>query len=238
MLAPFKTGDIIYQPGVAGHIQMIYQGQADTIPSSRSSTNCCIHSQNEGGFHINRKDNLAEGDRVFRYIGLMKEQQIVLRRIADLIAVSSEYRLAGIGKLVFSSSKDGKYSKERLNKYSGRLAEFLLNHKLDIEKMNEKEWRVVVDNLGDIGLKLVSKATCSEAVVLCYQLASQLLSPKVNAGYYIHLSARGTLPRTLRDYLGRTGGWKDVTDDMRPRQGFGMQPKVVQGFGLPVKTNK
>lgn len=138
--------------------------------------------------------------------------------------------------MIFSTKKEGKYSKERLNKYSGRLEEFLTTHNLDIMNMGEKEWAVVVENLAETGVKLVSKVTCSEAVVLCYQLTSRLLNPVFNAGYYIHLSARGTMPHNLRDYFGRTGMWKDVTDEMQPQQGFGLQPQ--QGFGLPPKTSQ
>lgn len=63
---------------------MIYQGQADLIPHSTGTrgSSHCIHAQNAGGFHINKKTNPGPNDRVFRYTGLTGDQQKVLRRIA------------------------------------------------------------------------------------------------------------------------------------------------------------
>jgi hypothetical protein len=52
----------------------------------------------------------------------------------------------------------------------------------------------------------VTKITCSEAVILCYQLSFAESSP-----YFIQKDAAHTLPRTLAEYLKTAvAGWTMV----------------------------
>jgi hypothetical protein len=103
-----------------------------------------------------------------------------LKTVADLIAARAKYGLYRAVRLAVGSSSYGDGAKKRLEKYRGRLA-------------------AGAD-------KLVTTLTCSEAVILCYQLT---LTATDN--HFISLDAAHTMPRTLAKYLRSNVHWQTTT---------------------------
>ncbi|CAO3423987.1 hypothetical protein [Azospirillum doebereinerae] len=181
---PAQTGDIVFFPGKAGHIGMFYD--KDRI----------IHATNSQNFHL--VDNMvSEGGsmtyratKAFRppWSTLPAGQEAIrkaeLQRVADKMKDIATYGLYRAFRLFAGNSTFGPDAEKRLNKYRARLN----------------------GTATDADRKFITHITCSEAVMLTYQLAF----PNREAPFFILLDAAHTMPSTLVNWL-QKNGWEAVS---------------------------
>lgn len=170
---PFETGDIVIFQGTPGHVGMVYDGGA----LGRTTV---IHAQRVGGFHIDPLASLlAPADRVYRgpwqaYPHLNRAaKQAALRDVAQDIRIYAQYGVYRAIRLFFGSSAFGSDARARLAKYKARREGGFAQN------------------------KFVTTVTCSEAVILCYQLSFA----ERDEPFFIKLDAAHTMPGTLRGWL-------------------------------------
>ncbi|PWC35904.1 hypothetical protein [Azospirillum sp. TSO35-2] len=176
---PAETGDIVFFPGKIGHIGMFYDA------------NRIIHATNSENFHLSDNQTMDGGSisymtsRAFRppWSKLPAGQEAVkkaeLRRVADRMKDIATYGLYRAFRLWAGNSSFGPGAEARLAKYRARLD----------------------GTATDADRKFVTHITCSEAVMLTYQLAF----PDREAPFFIRLDAAHTMPNTLADWLQKNG---------------------------------
>jgi hypothetical protein len=198
----FQIGDIGINTSGVGHVMMIYEGGDD-------STAKIIHANRRRNFHIesNRQESdngahisyLADGyDKLYRppWAGGEKAaKQRFLQQVAAVIARRATYGIGRAIRLWMGSSTFGDGARDRLAKYKERL--------LDLNNL-----------IGDG--KVVSTVTCSEAVILCYQLTFDVGEPQ-----FIELDAAHTMPNTLATWLGRN--WGELVRNVRADDAMNQQ---------------
>lgn len=177
---PLETGDIIYWSGSTfGHIGMAYD--ANTV----------IHAQLTGNFHKEPNQQLsADGGYTYKVDGAQCKtfrppwgkiadadaKKTELKAIADRISLTATYGKYRAIRLFAGDSTFGPGAFARLQKYRDR-------------------WKGVDKNAK--GAAIVATVTCSEAVILCYQLAF----PLQEAPFFIRLDAAHAMPATLAAWL-------------------------------------
>ena len=107
-----------------------------------------------------------------------------LRRIADLISATAEYGIYRAVRLFLGDSSFGPGAATRLQKYRDRL--------------------LAVGHGGAPG-PIIKTVTCSEAVIITYQLAF----PLSEAPFFIRLDGAHAMPSTLAAWL-RANGWASI----------------------------
>jgi len=181
---PAQTGDIVFFPGKAGHIGMFYD--KDRI----------IHATNSQNFHL--VDNMTSDGGNMSYMAstayrppwstLPAGQEAIrkaeLQRVATKMKDISTYGLYRAFRLFAGNSTFGPDAEKRLAKYRARLN----------------------GTATDADRKFITHITCSEAVMLTYQLAF----PDREAPFFILLDAAHTMPSTLVKWL-QKNGWEAVS---------------------------
>lgn len=191
-----ETGDIIYMDGGPfGHIGMAYD--AKTV----------IHAQFKGNFHKDpdeqmdgcRISYLSDGaaTKVFRppwdKCLDAAARKAELQRVADAIAVGATYGVYRAVRLLLGSSSFGPDAFARLTKYR--------------ERYNASKGTPA--RFAEAGREVIKTVTCSEAVIITYQLAF----PLGEKPFFIGIDAAHTMPKTLRTWLG-VNGWQDMNARM------------------------
>ena len=214
----YATGDIVINNnGTWGHALMCYEG------GSRPKF---IHATNSGDFHIDALMSEKGGqisylfDRNcdhFRAKNLSGAQQVQLKWVADQIAARAKYGLYRAVRLAMGSSAYGPKARERLEKYRSRLRGAGAAEAGDDEsrgggaagggRVPQHRRTPAIFSHPDagaaaVGDKLVTTLTCSEAVVLCYQLTFV-----DSAEQFILLDGAHALPRTVAKYLKSNANW-------------------------------
>jgi hypothetical protein len=183
----FEVGDIVIDPDWFGHAMMIYAEGDDTKA-------WIIHGKNDGDFHIvpNMTEKgldpqyLIKGTMtVFRPPPFDALHKATLITVADTIKTKAKYGIYRAVRLWAGSSTFGSDAAERLDKY---------RYRFDIIKNNPPG-----------GKYFVTTITCSEAVILCYQLTFAESDPQ-----FIHLDAAHTMPCHLGEWLSKATGWKTI----------------------------
>lgn len=177
---PFTPGDIVVShKGAWGHVLMCCKGGRDDQVEF-------IHATHRKDFAISSYQSTEDNKIVyepsrnyeqFSPIGLGDAARVRLLEVANLIAAKAKYGYYRAVRLAIGSSEYAREAHLRLAKYRERL-----------------------EGNGD---KLVTTLTCSEAVILCYQLTLPSTAP-----HFIALDAAHTLPRTLAKYLRSNVLWK------------------------------
>ncbi len=179
----FEVGDVIIFAGTPGHVGMIYSAGAGDQAE-------IIHAQRKGGFHIDQNvtTNAAKtsfsylidaGDWVYRppwaaHANFNKQtKQTELQAVARDIARFAQYGLYRAFRLLFGFRGFGPDARERLAKYKERRQGGFARN------------------------KFVTTVTCSEAVILCYQLTFD----EGDDPFFIKLDAAHSMPGTLRAWL-------------------------------------
>lgn len=188
-MAKFETGDIvIFNNTHFGHVAMCFD------PGGDSALTTFIHGTNSGNFKIDRQQQDNEGTITymvsknywhFRPTNITPAEKIQIRKVASIIQQTAKYGIYRAIGLAFGNSSFGKGARKRLDKYKGRLP----SHSIEINK----------------GEKLISTITCSEAILVCYQLTFDEASP-----YFIKKDAAYTLPKTLAAYLEKTPAFEKI----------------------------
>lgn len=191
-MANLETGDIIYMDGGSfGHIGMAYD--RDTV----------IHAQFKGDFHKDpvqqqeggRISYLTDGaqTKVFRppwnSCPDAAARKAELQRVADAIALGATYGVYRAVRLLLGSSSFGPDAFKRLMKYR--------------ERYNASKGTPA--RFAEDGREVIKTVTCSEAVIITYQLAF----PLGEKPFFIGLDAAHAMPKTLRTWLG-ANGWQAV----------------------------
>jgi hypothetical protein len=176
----FSTGDIIINnAGTWGHALMCYEGGSDNKAKF-------IHATYRTEFAISPYQTEKDGKIGYAFTnnyehfhprGLSEATQNKLKAVADKIAARAKYGLYRAVRVALGSSSFGSGAKQRLEKYTSRL-----------------------EKGGD---KLVTTLTCTEAVMLCYQLSLPAAD-----NHFIALDAAHTLPRDLAKYLRSNAQWQ------------------------------
>jgi hypothetical protein len=182
-----QTGDIFYWAATPGHIGMAYD--ATTI----------IHANSEHNFHKepDRQDDngqmtyMSDGQdlSIFRppwdKLGANADaKKAELRRIADLVSNGAEYGKYRAVRLLIGDSTFGPGAAKRLQKYRDRM--LAMAH-------------------GGAAGPIIKTVTCSEAVIITYQLAF----PLSEAPFFIRLDGAHAMPSTLATWL-RANGWSKI----------------------------
>ena len=184
---PLETGDIIYWSGSTfGHIGMAYD--ANTV----------IHAQMSGDFH-KEPDRQISADGGYTYkvdgalcktfrppwdrLGDAAARKTEIKAIADRISLTAKYGAYRAIRLFAGDSTFGPKAFARLQKYRDR-------------------WKGLDKSVK--GGQIVSTVTCSEAVIVCYQLAF----PLQESPFFIKLDASHAMPATLAGWL-RTAQWAE-----------------------------
>lgn len=182
---PAETGDIVFFPGKVGHIGMFYDAKR------------IIHATNSQNFHLSDNESTTGGridymtNKAFRppwsklALGQEEIRKAELRRVADKMKDIATYGLYRAFRLWAGNSSFGPGAEARLAKYRARL--------------NGTAPAADAD-------KFVTHITCSEAVILTYQLSF----PDREAPFFILLDAAHTMPNTLADWL-QKNGWTAVS---------------------------
>jgi hypothetical protein len=173
------TGDIFHWTSGAGHIGMAYDGKN------------VIHAQMKGNFHIDPDQQNKQGQmsylsdstglQIFRppwdRLGAgAAAKKAELQRVAGLISQQAEYGAYRAIRLFVGDSSFGPGAAGRLQKYRDRLL---------------------------AGTQPIIKTlTCSEAVIVTYQLAF----PLSETPFFIRLDGAHAMPGTLATWL-RASGW-------------------------------
>jgi len=183
----FETGDIFYWSSTPGHIGMAYD---DKI---------IVHAQMKGNFHKepdqqNNKGQMtylseSPGLQIFRppwekLAAGADAKKAELRRVADLISATAEYGAYRAVRLLIGDSSFGPGAATRLQKYRDRL--------------------LAITHGGPPG-PIIKTVTCSEAVIITYQLAF----PLSEAPFFIRLDGAHAMPSTLATWL-RANGWSKI----------------------------
>ncbi len=182
-----ETGDIIVDKTITGHVLMVYDEGDDSQAT-------VIHATGDKNFHIDpikngytyKNDPIISNtyrppwEKINYFKGSIDIYKSELKKIAAKIKDSAKYGVYRAVRLAMGSSNFDKFAKDRLDKYESRL-----------------------DNQSE---KFVSTVTCSEAVILCYQLAfkSSMIHP-----FFIKLDAAHAMPHTLESWL-KSNGWEDL----------------------------
>ena len=180
-----ETGDIIYWSGSTfGHIGMAYD--ANTV----------IHALMCWNFHKEPNQSLTpDGGFAYKVDGAQCKtfrppwaklanadaKKTELKAIADRIALTATYGAYRAIRLFVGDSTFGPAAFARLQKYRDR-------------------WKGVDRNAK--GAAIVATVTCSEAVIICYQLAF----PMEETPFFIRLDAAHAMPKTLGAWL-TAAGW-------------------------------
>jgi hypothetical protein len=187
-----QTGDIIYMPGgPAGHIGMAYDERT------------VIHAQNSKNFHKEADMQMnggnityissSRGVLMFRppwdRIGNADARKTELQRVADAVAAGATYGIYRAIRLAIGSSTFGPDAYTRWMKYRARY---------EANKATPANFR-------NPGHEVIKTVTCSEAVIVCYQLAF----PLGEAPFFIRLDGAHALPKTLTTWLA-ANGWASV----------------------------
>lgn len=187
-----ETGDIIIFDGTPGHVGMIYAARDMTSRPFKAAQ--CIHAQKKGNFHIDpvveEKSGgiyyLLENTTIYKPAWKSRadkaDKQAQLRRVADGIKAHATYGVYRAVRLFIGDSTYGPKAKERRAKYLKRMN----NGFRDPDGGDEK---------------FVSTITCSESVILCFQLTFDESDP-----LFIKLDAAHTMPKTLESWL-KGAGW-------------------------------
>ena len=167
----FKPGDIVINnAGAFGHVLMCYGEENDDGVGAVTF----IHGTNSGNFSVVEKvtavNEVKNDFWHFSPKGLGAGDKQRLIEVADAIKKTAKYGKYRAVRLLLGDSGFGPQAQSRLNKYRTRLKQG--------------------------GDKLVSTITCSEAIVLCYQLSFDNTSP-----LFIGKDAAHVMPRTLAKYL-------------------------------------
>jgi hypothetical protein len=181
----YETGDIAINPSSPGHAMMVYQG-------GNYAKTKIVHAQWSNDFHIqgnqvqeggNISYLIDNGTQVFRPPWRATDdkaaKQRKLQQVAEAIRDHASYGLYRAFRLFTGSSFFGDGARRRLRKYKER-------------------WDAGFYTKG--GPKFVTTVTCSEAVILCYQLTFAESDPQ-----FIKLDAAHTMPNTLAEWL--RGAW-------------------------------
>ncbi|MDB5308034.1 MAG: hypothetical protein JWO38_2236 [Gemmataceae bacterium] len=176
------TGDIFYWTSGPGHIGMAYDDKN------------VIHAQMKGNFHVDtdQQNNNGQmsylsdtaGMQIFRppweKLGAGADaKKAELRRVAELISRRTEYGAYRAIRLFLGDSSFGPGAATRLQKYRDRLL---------------------------AGTQpIIKTVTCSEAVIITYQLSF----PLSEAPFFIRLDGAHAMPGTLATWL-RTNGWATI----------------------------
>jgi hypothetical protein len=179
----FETGDIVIFSGTPGHVGMVYS-------AGRGEQAEIIHAQRRGGFHIDQNVTtnasgstfsylIDAGDWVFRppwaaHAHINKAtKQAGLQAVARDIRDHAQYGVYRAVRLLFGSSTFGEGAKQRLAKYKQRRQDGFPRN------------------------KFVTTVTCSEAVILCYQMTFD----EDDTPFFIQLDAAHAMPKTLKSWL-------------------------------------
>jgi hypothetical protein len=179
----FEIGDVIIFSGTPGHVGMIYS-------AGRGEAAQIIHAQRRGGFHIDENvttnasgssfSYLVNGrDWVFRPPWAAKPhinkgvKQAALQAVAREIRDHAQYGVYRAVRLFLGSSSFGDGARARLAKYKQRRQDGFPRN------------------------KFVTTVTCSEAVILCYQMTFD----EDDDPFFIKLDAAHSMPSTLRQWL-------------------------------------
>ncbi|MDB5414103.1 MAG: hypothetical protein JWR10_2438 [Rubritepida sp.] len=183
-----ETGDILYMPGGAGHIGMAYDNK--TI----------IHAQFFGNFHKepNQKDKggvlsyMASGAGILVFRPPWAKcpdaaaRKATLQRVSDAISVGAVYGAYRAVRLLLGSSAFGPDAFTRLMKYRERYEANKGTPALFAQAGNE----------------VIKNVTCSEAVIVTYQLTFPLHEEQ----FFVRLDAAHAMPSTLKTWL-PANGW-------------------------------
>lgn len=187
-----ETGDVIYMDGGPfGHIGMAYD--ANTI----------IHAQMTGNFHKDPNQTMEGGrisylvdganTRVFRppwaKCANADARKRVLQQVADAIAAGAVYGAYRAVRLLLGSSDFGPDAYRRFMKYRDRY---------NADKGTPARF-------AEAGREVIKTVTCSEAVIVTYQLSF----PLGEKPFFIGLDGAHAMPRTLRTWLAASG-WTTV----------------------------
>jgi hypothetical protein len=190
--ATVETGDILYMPGGAGHIGMAYD--RDNI----------IHAQFFGDFHkdpdMESKDGVnmaytstSTGVKIFRppwaKCGDAEVRKATLQRVADAIAAGATYGAYRAIRLLIGSSAFGPDAYKRWMKYRERY----------------EANKGTPGNFALPGQEVIKTVTCSEAVIVTYQLTF----PLGEKPFFIGLDGAHAMPGTLKTWL-PANGWTTV----------------------------
>lgn len=191
-----ETGDILFMDNATfGHIGMAY------------SSSTIIHAQMEGNFHKSHNDQYdvkkqqampsisnSAGVMVFRppwdKCNNAAARKTELQAVADAISKGAKYGAYRAVRLLIGSSEFGPDAYGRFMKYR--------------ERYNKTKG--TPDRFGDAGKEVIKTVTCSEAVIVTYQLTF----PLQESPFFIRLDAAHAMPRTLRDWL-KINAWTHVT---------------------------
>lgn len=180
---PYETGDVVIFSGTPGHVGMVYSAGAGEAAQ-------VIHAQRRGGFHIDENVTVSANGGSFGYLiggrdwvyrprwaaspGLNRAvKQAALQAVARDVRDHAQYGVYRAVRLFLGSSTFGSGARARLAKYKQRRQDGFPRN------------------------KFVTTVTCSEAVILCYQMAFD----EGDAPLFITLDAAHSMPSTLRQWL-------------------------------------
>jgi hypothetical protein len=185
----YEIGDIIIFSGTPGHVGMVAAPDPD-------GDVWYIHAQIGAGFHFTqnqtKKDEKDEwkirfNDWVYRppwgaHPQFNKQtKQSELQRVANDISNYASYGGYRMVRLLIGSRTFGEEARARLAKYKQRRQDGFPRN------------------------KFVKNITCSEAVILCYQMTFD----EGDHPFFIHLDAAHAMPKTLMAWLA-SSGWEKI----------------------------
>lgn len=187
-----ETGDILYMPGGAGHIGMAYD------------RNTIIHAQFFGDFHKDPDQQKVGVNLVYTSTGAgvqvfrppwekcqdADNRKATLQRVADAIALGATYGAYRAVRLFLGSSAFGPDAYTRWMKYRERY----------------EANKGTPDRFAQAGKAIIKTVTCSEAVIVTYQLAF----PLGEKPFFINLDGAHAMPGTLKTWL-PANGWTKIS---------------------------
>lgn len=186
-----ETGDILCFSDGAGHIGMAYDRET------------YIHAQYFGDFHKSADKEEKKGKvtyssdtkglQIFRppwaQCSDADARKATLKLVADAIAAGATYGAYRAIRLFAGSAAFGPDAYARWMKYRERY----------------EANKGTPQNFTQAGNEVIKNVTCSEAVIVTYQLAF----PLGEAPFFIRLDAAHAMPGTLKTWLS-TNGWTKV----------------------------
>lgn len=178
----FQTGDIIIFKSGFGHVAMCFE------PGSNNEKTTFIHAKSTGNFHITEHQQINDDGSIaymvdknywqFRLININDADKVKLKKAATAVSQKAKYGIGRAIRLAVGNSSFDDGARKRLAKYQIRF-----------EEANPE--------------KLITTITCSEAIIICYQLTFNEAAPQ-----FIKKDAAHTMPRTLAQYLaGNKESW-------------------------------
>ena len=194
-----QTGDVIFMDNMLfGHFGMAV------------STTHFVHANDKSNLHISSNDSYDPNLTVQKPAVSMDPRNRVFRppwgSMTDIQAQTRKDELVRVANAMIPGAKYGAYRAIRVFAGASGFGPDAYKRFMKYRERYEAN-KGTPANFAIAGNEVVKTLTCTEAVIIMYQLTC----PLQERPFWMNLDAAHTMPRDFRDWL-RPNGWSQITD--------------------------